>query len=74
MSVIHKEKNTGPSAWKGKDIKDDGTWIYQWSDESISVLEKALERVKQKGLQAPDFTKEDFPITQLSEEISYFNE
>ncbi|MGY8872299.1 MAG: TauD/TfdA family dioxygenase [Pseudomonadales bacterium] len=74
MSVIHKEKITDPSAWKGKDLKDDDSWIYHWSDESISVLEKALENVKRKGLQVPDFTKEDFPITQLSKEIAYFNE
>lgn len=74
MSVIHKEKIEGPSAWKGKDIKDDDSWIYHWSDESISVLENALENVKQKGLKVPDFTKEDFPITALTEEINYFNE
>lgn len=74
MSVIHKQKIEGPSAWKGKDIKDDDSWIYHWSDESISVLEKALENVKQKGLTAPDFTKEDFPISALAEEINYFNE
>ncbi len=74
MSVIHKQKIEGPSAWKGKDIKDDDSWIYHWSDESIGVLEKALENVKQKGLTVPDFTKEDFPISALSEEINYFNE
>lgn len=74
MSVIHKEKIEGPSAWKGKDIKDDTSWIYQWSDHSIRVLEKALENINSKGLKAPNFTKEDFPITELQEEISYFNE
>lgn len=74
MSVILKEKIETPSAWKGKDIKDDNSWIYHWSDQSISVLEKALENVTQKGLQVPDFTKEDFPITELSEEISFFND
>ncbi|GGK62878.1 TauD/TfdA family dioxygenase [Amphritea balenae] len=74
MSVILKEKIETPSAWKGKDIKDDDSWIYHWSDQSISVLEKALENVTQKGLQVPDFTKEDFPITELSEEISFFND
>ena len=74
MSVILKQKIEDPSAWKGKDIKDDGSWIYHWSDQAISVLEKALENVKQKGLKVPDFTKEDFPLTELAEEISYFNE
>lgn len=74
MSVIHKKKIEGPSAWKGKDIKDDSSWIYHWSDESISVLENALEKVKEKGLKVPDFTKDDFPITELAKEIAYFNE
>ena len=60
MSVIHKQKMDIPAAWKGKDIKDDGSWIYHWSDESIAVLEKGLAAVKAKGLTAPNFTKEDF--------------
>ncbi|WP_240770748.1 TauD/TfdA family dioxygenase [Neptunomonas sp. XY-337] len=74
MSVILKQKIEDATAWKGKDIKDDTSWIYHWSDQSITVLEKALENVKAKGLKVPDFTKEDFPITELAEEINHFNE
>ena len=74
MSVICKERIEGPSAWKGKDIKDDNALVYHWSDQAIAVLERALENVKQKGLQVPNFTKEDFPISELAEEITYFNE
>lgn len=74
MSVILKQKIEDATAWKGKDIKDDTSWIYHWSDQSIAVLEKALENIKAKGLQVPDFTKEDFPITELVEEINHFNE
>ena len=74
MSVILKNKVEGPSAWKGKDIKDDGSWIYHWSDQSIEILEQGLAAVKQKGLSAPQFTQEDFPITELAEEINYIND
>lgn len=74
MGVIHKEKIQGPSAWKGKDLKKDESWIYHWSEEAIASLEKALEQVKEKGLQTPNFTKEDFLITDLAEEVAYFNE
>lgn len=74
MSVILKQKIEDATAWKGKDIKDDTSWIYHWSDQSIAVLEKALENIKAKGLKVPDFTKEDFPITELAEEINHFNE
>jgi len=74
MSVIRKEKVTGPSAWKGKDLRDDDSWIYHWSEKSIAAMERALENVKSKGLTVPDFTKEDFPIPEMAEEIAYFNE
>lgn len=73
MSVILKQKVEIPAAWKGKDIKDDGSWIFHWTDEHIAILEKGLASVKAKGLTCPDFTKEDFPITELAEEINYFN-
>lgn len=74
MGVIHKEKIQGPSAWKGKELLQDDSWIYFWSEEAITSLENALEHVKQKALQVPNFTKEDFPIPELTNEIAYFNE
>lgn len=74
MGVIHKEKIQGPSAWKGKDLLKDDSWIYHWSDEAIAALESALAYVKQKGLKMPNFTKEDFPIPELAKEVAYFNE
>ncbi len=74
MGVILKEKVQGVSAWKGKDLLKDDSWIYHWSDEAIASLENALEQIKQKGLQVPNFTKDDFPIPELADEIAYFND
>lgn len=74
MGVIHKEKVQGPSAWKGKELLKDDSWIYYWSEESIAALESALKQVKQKGLDVPNFTKEDFLLPELADEIAYFNE
>ncbi|MDV6379468.1 TauD/TfdA family dioxygenase [Sporosarcina sp. GW1-11] len=74
MGVILKEKVQGASAWKGKDLLKDDSWIYYWSDEAIASLENALEQVKQKGLQVPNFTKEEFPIPELANEIASFND
>jgi hypothetical protein len=54
-----------PAAWKGKDIKDDGSWIYHWSDKSIAVLEKGLAAVKAKGLTALTLLKKIFPFQSL---------
>ncbi|WP_223593302.1 TauD/TfdA family dioxygenase [Neobacillus bataviensis] len=72
MSIILKEKIQGRSAWKGIELAKDDSWIYYLTEETITALEKALLHVQQKGLKAPEFTKEDFPIPDLAEEITYF--
>ncbi|CRK82966.1 Taurine catabolism dioxygenase TauD, TfdA family [Neobacillus massiliamazoniensis] len=71
MSIL-KEKIQGPAAWKGIELAKDNSWIYYLSEKAITSLENALMKVKQKGLQAPDFTKGDFPIPELVDEIAYF--
>lgn len=72
MSSILKEKVKVPLAWKGMDLAKDNSWVYYLSEESIASLESALYYVKQKGLKAPFFKKEDFPLPDLAEEIAYF--
>lgn len=76
MGVILKQPITSPSAWKGKDlIGQEASWIYRLSADSIAALEQALAYTESKGLSAPDFGKEDFPITPaLQAEIDGFAE
>lgn len=74
MTLILKEKVQGPVAWKGVDLAKDESWVYHLSEKTIASLESALFQVKQKGLKAPDFSKEDFPIPDLADEIAYFVE
>ena len=42
MSVILKEKITGPAAWKGPDIAADPAWLYHFTPDDIAVLDAAL--------------------------------
>ncbi|MBI0575892.1 TauD/TfdA family dioxygenase [Neobacillus cucumis] len=72
MASILREKILGPLVWKGIDLAKDDSWIYYLSAKAITSLESALIKVKQKGLKAPDFTKADFPIPELTDEIAYF--
>ena len=65
MSLILKEKVQGPVAWKGIDLAKDDSWVYYLSEKTIASLESALFLVKQKGLKAPNFNKEDFLIPSL---------
>ncbi|WP_338753072.1 TauD/TfdA family dioxygenase [Bacillus sp. FJAT-52991] len=72
MGSILKEKIQGRTAWKGMDLAKDDSWIYYLSEKTIASFESALLHVKQKGLQAPNFSKEDFPIPDLADEIACF--
>jgi Taurine catabolism dioxygenase TauD, TfdA family len=72
MSIILKEKIQGRSGWKGIELAKNNSWIYYLSGNTIAALEKAVLHVQQKGLTAPDFKKEDFPIPELADEITYF--
>lgn len=74
MSLILKEKLTGPSAWRGADLRNDDSWIIQLSQEAITLIDKALTTVKNNGLSFPNFTKDDFPIHAWSDELASYAE
>jgi len=74
MSLILKDKVTGPAAWRGSDLKNDHSWALQLSPISIDCIDKALAVVKKSGLSFPGFEKEDFPIHDLSSELSQYAE
>lgn len=71
MGTILTKKIQGPVAWKGKELTKDDSWIYYLSEQTIASLESALHQVLQKGLTVPNFTKEDFPLPGLQDEIAY---
>ncbi|MDT8860734.1 TauD/TfdA family dioxygenase [Alkalihalobacillus sp. MEB130] len=72
MTSILREKIVGPTAWKGIELSKDDSWVYYLTPKMIMALEEALRFVQQKGLKAPNFKKKDFPISNLSAEVSYF--
>ena len=39
-----------PSAWYGKDLADDGSWIWRIQPEHVEELDSALRKSKEKGL------------------------
>ena len=74
MSLILKEKLTGPTAWRGEDLRNDDSWMINLSSRTIELIDAALREVKARGLSFPNFTKDDFPIHALSEELDKYAE
>ena len=60
--IILKQPVSGPAAWTGQDIQNDTSWIHQLKPEAIGALDEALAALKSKGLQFPNFTRDDFPM------------
>ncbi len=71
MSLILKNKIDGPSAWKGKDLSDDISWIHYLSQTSVDEIDAALANVKTRGLTFPGFTASDFPLPTFNNDLQY---
>lgn len=72
MSLILKEPITGPEAWTGADLHARGQWLRALSPELLAALHHGLEAVRAKGLRAPDFTRADFPLPGVEQDIASF--
>lgn len=58
-----------PSAWHGKDLAGDDSWIWRIAPEHVEELDAALRKSKEKGLAEQAVTKDDFEIPGFREEI-----
>lgn len=74
MGLILKESVTGPSVWRGSELVDDQSWVHQLSDETLTVIDRALDHLKRRGLSFPHFDKDDFPIHALEVELQRYSE
>ena len=63
---------TGPSAWRGADLRDDGSWMHPLRAESIDALDSALQRVKARGLGLEQLTAADFPLPAMTDTLARF--
>lgn len=63
MSSILKQKITSKTAWIGKEISNQKNWLYQLNEETLAVLDQALQGLRANNLTAPHFSKADFVIT-----------
>ena len=55
-----------PSAWYGKDLADDDSWIWPIASEHVEELDAALRKSKEKGLAEQEVTRDDFAIPEFA--------
>ena len=69
MGMIHTQKLTGPSVWKGPDFDKDDSWIRPLTDAQRAELLAAVEAVQHAGKAFPDITIDDFPLPTLGAQL-----
>ena len=64
--VIPREAvHTGPGIWRGADLEREGGWVLRFPLEALEKIDAALRGIEKRGLAAPAFGKEDFPLPGL---------
>ncbi len=62
-----------PAAWTAQSLMaQTDKWVYTLSTDDVAELDAALQQVKAKGLQVPNFGKDDFPIPQLAARLESY--
>ena len=56
---------TGPSAWRGDDLRRTDAWIQTLTASELSELHRALARVHARALTLPEIGRDDFPLPTL---------
>ena len=74
MGMIHTQKLTGPSIWKGPDFDGDDSWIRPLTDAQRGELLAAVEVARRAGKAFPDVTIEDFPLPTLGARLHAWGE
>ena len=66
MAEILTETVRHPSAWYGRDLVNDDSWIVHLEAKHLDEIAKAVEAVDRRGLPFAALTKDDFPLPILA--------
>lgn len=58
-----------PGLWRGSDFKSPADYVTPMSQVMIDDIDAAFRAAKARGLKAPEFEKEDFPLPNCAAEI-----
>src|SRR5258708_1118627 len=56
---------TGPVVWRGNDLKNSTRWIRDLSSAACAELDAGLKAGKARGLDWPQITRANFPLSSL---------
>jgi hypothetical protein len=58
-----------PAAWKGSDFASKDDFSFDLKPRHIAAFDTAVESIKQRGLKAQHFTRDDFDLTPIADDV-----
>jgi hypothetical protein len=74
MAEILTEIVRHPSAWHGRDLVDDLSWVVHLEPGHLAEIAAAMEQVSRRGLPFAALTREDFPLPTLGPRLRAWQE
>jgi len=65
MTEILREIVRHPSAWYGRDLANDSSWIVHLEPRHLAEIAAAAQSVTRRGLPFAALTRDDFPLPTL---------
>ena len=65
MTEILREIVRHPSAWYGRDLANDSSWIVHLEPDHLAEIAAAVQSVTRRGLPFAALTRDDFPLPTL---------
>ena len=72
MGLILKHPITSAAAWRGSEMAGDTSWLHHLSPEAIACIDQALAGLRAKGLAFPHFSRDDFPLPALADDLAAY--
>jgi hypothetical protein len=69
MADVHNALVQHPSAWYGKDLVSDPSWVVHLTPAHLAEIAVALAAARSRGLAVGTLTKETFPLPTLAPEL-----
>src|SRR5260221_9076575 len=74
MAEILTEIVHHPSAWYGRDLVNDGSWIVHLGPSHLAEIATAVAAVTRRGLPFATLTRDDFPLPTLGPQLRLWQE
>jgi hypothetical protein len=70
MNAMLESPISEPMAWKGADLANDRSWIYQLPESALTEIQEAVKNIRARNLPLHQISRSDFLLPSIERELS----